>query len=85
MRLFFFKVYLFHSYEYTVAVFIHTRIGHLIAIQMVVSHLVVAGNLTQDLWKSKQSSLQLSYLSITSLWGIAGWSPVELRSEPQWS
>ena len=44
----FFKVlfvYLFiYLYEYTVAVFRHTRIGHLIPLQMVVNHHVVAGN-----------------------------------------
>jgi hypothetical protein len=45
-------IYLFYLYEYTVAVFSHTRRGHLIPIQMVVSHHVVAGNLTQDPWKS---------------------------------
>jgi hypothetical protein len=31
-------------YEYTVAVFRHTRRGHQIPLQMVVSHHVVAGN-----------------------------------------
>jgi hypothetical protein len=35
-------VYLF--YEYTVAVFMHTRKGHWTPLQMVVSHHVVAGN-----------------------------------------
>ena len=34
--------------EYTVAVFRHTRRGHGIPLQMVVSHHVVAGNWTQD-------------------------------------
>jgi hypothetical protein len=39
------KIYLFiYLYEYTVAVFRHTRIGHLIPLQMVVNHHVVAGN-----------------------------------------
>jgi hypothetical protein len=37
-------IYLFYVYEYTVAVFRHTRRGHKIPIQMVVSHHVVAGN-----------------------------------------
>jgi hypothetical protein len=37
-------------YEYTVAVFRHTRRGHHIPLQMVVSHHVVAGNWIQDLW-----------------------------------
>jgi hypothetical protein len=36
------KIYLF--YEYTVAVFRHTRRGHWIPLQMVGSHHVVAGN-----------------------------------------
>ena len=44
--------YLFHLYEYTVAVFRHTRRGHQIPLQMVVSHHVVAGNWTQDLWRA---------------------------------
>ena len=39
-------IYLFHVCEYTVAVFRHTRKGHQIPLQMVVSHYVVAGNLT---------------------------------------
>jgi hypothetical protein len=39
--LFFFKFYL---YEYSVAVFRHTRRGHQISLQMVMSHHVVAGN-----------------------------------------
>jgi hypothetical protein len=38
---FFFSLYL---YEYTVADFRHTRRGHQIPLQMVVSHHVVAGN-----------------------------------------
>jgi len=40
----FFKMYLFIIYKYTVAVFGHTRRGHQIPLQMVVSHHVVAGN-----------------------------------------
>ena len=35
---------LFYIYEHTVAVFRHTRRGHQIPLQMVVSHHVVAGN-----------------------------------------
>jgi hypothetical protein len=35
---------LFYVYEYTVAVFRHTRRGHWIPLQMVVSHHMVAGN-----------------------------------------
>ena len=34
---------LFYVYEYTVAVFRHTRRGHQTPLQMVVSHQVVAG------------------------------------------
>jgi hypothetical protein len=40
----FFNIYLFYAYEHTVAVFRHTRRGHGIPFQMVVSHHVVAGN-----------------------------------------
>jgi len=40
---FFLKIYLFIIYKYTVAVFRHTRRGHQISLQMVVSHHVVAG------------------------------------------
>jgi hypothetical protein len=36
-------IYLFCVYEYTVAVFRHTRRGHQISLQMVVSHHVVPG------------------------------------------
>jgi len=39
-----FKIYLFNVYEYTVAVFRHTRRGNQIPLQMVVSHHVVTGN-----------------------------------------
>jgi hypothetical protein len=35
---------LFYVYEHTIAVFRHTRRGHRISLQMVVSHHVVAGN-----------------------------------------
>jgi len=41
---FFFKTYSFIIDKYTVAVFRHTRRGHQIPLQMVVSHHVVAGN-----------------------------------------
>jgi hypothetical protein len=41
--LFFFNVYLFIICKYTVAAFRHTRRGHQISLQMVVSHHVVAG------------------------------------------
>jgi hypothetical protein len=40
---FFFKD-LFYLYEYTVAVFRHTRRGSQISLQMVLSHHLVAGN-----------------------------------------
>jgi hypothetical protein len=43
--------YLFILCKYTV--FRHTRRGHGIPLQMVVSHHVVSGNWTQDLWKSR--------------------------------
>jgi hypothetical protein len=42
--IYFFKIYLFIIYKYTVAVFRHTRRGHQISLQMVVSHCVVAVN-----------------------------------------
>ena len=45
---------------YTVAVFRHTRRGHQISLQMVVSH-HVAGMWTQDLRKSSQFSQPLSH------------------------
>jgi hypothetical protein len=38
----FFKIYLFYVYEYTVAVFRHSRRGHHVPLQMVVSHHVGA-------------------------------------------
>jgi hypothetical protein len=37
-------IYLFYVYEYTIALFRHTRRGHQIPLQMVVSHHVVVGN-----------------------------------------
>jgi hypothetical protein len=43
-------------YEYTVAVFRHTRREHQISLQMVVNHYMVAEIWTQDLWKSIQCS-----------------------------
>jgi hypothetical protein len=46
----------FYWYEYTVAVFRHTRRGRQTPLQMVVSHHVFAGNWTQDLWKNSQCS-----------------------------
>jgi hypothetical protein len=41
---FFLKIYLFYVYEYSVGIFRHTRRGHQITLQMVVSHHVVARN-----------------------------------------
>jgi hypothetical protein len=41
--LFFLNIYLFYVYEYTVAVFRHTRKGHQTSLQVVVSHNMVAG------------------------------------------
>jgi hypothetical protein len=41
---FFMKMFLFYICEYTVTVFRHTRRGHQIPLQVVVSHHVVAGN-----------------------------------------
>ena len=45
------------------AVFRHTRRGHQYSLQMVVSHHVVAGIWTQDLWKNTWCSYPLSHLS----------------------
>jgi hypothetical protein len=57
-------IYLFYAYEYiTIAPFKHTRRGHRIPLQMVVSHHVVAGIWTQDLWKSSQCPYLLNHLS----------------------
>jgi hypothetical protein len=47
---------LFIISKYTVADFRHTRRGHQISLQMVVSHHVVAGIWTQDLQKNSQCS-----------------------------
>jgi hypothetical protein len=51
---FFLKIYLFIICKYTVAVFRHSRRGHQILLQMVVSHHVVAGIWTPDLRKSSR-------------------------------
>ena len=37
-------------------VWLQARRGYQISLQMVVSHYVVTGNCTQDLWKNSQSS-----------------------------
>jgi len=59
----FFSRIIYFMYEYTVTAFRRTRRGPQIPSQMVVSHHVVAGNWTQDLWKSSQCSWPLSHLS----------------------
>jgi len=41
---FFLKIYLFYVYVYTLTIFRHTRRGHQIQLQMVMSHHVVTGN-----------------------------------------
>jgi hypothetical protein len=41
LSLFLKKIYLFYVYEYTVAVFRHTRRGRQITLQMIVSHHVL--------------------------------------------
>jgi hypothetical protein len=51
---FFLKIYLFIICKYTVAVFRHSRRGSQISLRMVVSHHVVAGTWTRDLWKSSR-------------------------------
>ena len=63
---FFLKIYLFITCKYTVAGFRHTRRGRQISLQMVVSHHVVAGIWTQDLWRSSQCSYPLSHLASPS-------------------
>jgi hypothetical protein len=59
-------------YDYTVAVFRHTRRGHQIPLQMVVRHHVVAGNLNsgplekQSVLLTAEPSLQLHVLDMSS-------------------
>ena len=50
-------------HKFTVADFWHTRRGRQISLWVVVSHHVVAGIWTQDLWKGSQCSCPLSHLS----------------------
>ena len=52
LQFFFLKIYLFIICSYTLAVFRHSRRGSQISLWMVVSHHVVAGIWTLDLWKS---------------------------------
>jgi hypothetical protein len=51
---FYFYFYLFIICKYTVAVFRHSRRGSQISLWMVVSHHVVSGIWTPDLWKSSR-------------------------------
>ena len=51
---FFFLFKIYFKCEYIVTVFRHIGRGHQIPLQMDVSHHVVAGNWTQDLWKNSQ-------------------------------
>jgi hypothetical protein len=72
--LLFLKIYLFIICKYIVAVLRHSRRGHQISLWMVVSHHVVAGTWTWDLWKNSRRSQPLSYLtsptSILYCWAI---------------
>jgi hypothetical protein len=68
LLLFFLKIYLLLYVSDTVAVFRHTRRGHQISLQMVVSHHVVAGIWTQDLRKSRTSE---EWLSALNHWAIS--------------
>jgi hypothetical protein len=53
----FLKMYIFIMYTtFCLHVWLHARRRHQIPLQMVVSHHVVAGIWTQDLWKSSQCS-----------------------------
>jgi hypothetical protein len=54
----FFKRNIFISFTWVLYlhVHLHTRRGHWIPLQMVVSHDVIVGNWTQDLWKATQCS-----------------------------
>ena len=58
-----FSLFYMHTHTHTVAVFWHTRRGSQISLQMVVSHHVIAGIWTQDLWKSSHCSYPLSHLT----------------------
>jgi hypothetical protein len=51
---FFFKDLFINICKYTVAVFRHSRRGSQISLRMVVSHHVVAGIWTLDLWESSR-------------------------------
>jgi hypothetical protein len=60
---FFFKDLFIIIHKFTVAVFRHPRRGHQISLWVVVSHHMVAGIWTQDLWKSSQCPYPLSHLT----------------------
>jgi hypothetical protein len=51
LLIYFMYIY-FYVYTYLFYVFMHTRGGHQIPLEMVMSHHVITGNWTQDLWKS---------------------------------
>jgi hypothetical protein len=63
-----YELYYIHIYEYTVAVFRHTRRGHPIPLQMIGSHRVSA----HHLWKSSRCSQPLSHLSNPNLCFLLG-------------
>jgi hypothetical protein len=71
----FFNNYLFYVYKYIVAVFRRRRLITLL--QMVVSHHVVAGNWTQDLWKSvfltAEPSLQPPFYILFKHWKLSSY------------
>ena len=50
------EIFLYILYEYTAAVFRHTRRGQQIPLQIFLSNHVVAGNWIQDLWKNSHCS-----------------------------
>jgi hypothetical protein len=67
----FFKIYFIYMSTLSLSsdtIDVNRRV-HQIPLQMVVSHHVVTGNWTQDLWKSSQCSVKLSNLSST-LFGV---------------
>jgi hypothetical protein len=80
VSVFFLKIYLLIMCKYTVAVFSHTREESQILLRMVVSHHVVAGICTKDLWKSSRVLLPaeqshqpcLTVFKLTKLARLAG-------------
>ena len=67
-----FKIYLLRLCEHTATVFRHTRRGHWIPLQMVMSHHVVAGNWTQgpleeSVLLTTEPSLQLFVLGLNTI------------------